>query len=145
MDNQQYPNNSQQAPQQPQYQAPQYNQPPQPQYQPPQAPNYPQPPMYPQGPVQQPGKGLAIGSLVCGIVGLVFVWFGYSALISLIAGIVGIILSVNAKKQGFIGGMNTAGLVMSIISAALGGIVFIACVSLLGCAGCIASNPAMWY
>lgn len=101
--------------------------------------------MYPQGPVQQPGKGLAIGSLVCGIVGLVFVWFGYSALISLIAGIVGIILSVNAKKQGFIGGMNTAGLVMSIISAALGGIVFIACVSLLGCAGCIASNPAMWY
>lgn len=134
MDNQQYPNNNQQAPQQPQYQAPQYNQPPQPQYQPPQAPNYP-----------QPGKGLAIGSLVCGIVGLVFVWFGYSALISLIAGIVGIILSVNAKKQGFIGGMNTAGLVMSIISAALGGIVFIACVSLLGCAGCIASNPAMWY
>ena len=145
MDNQQYPNNNQQAPQQPQYQAPQYNQPPQPQYQPPQAPNYPQPPMYPQGPVQQPGKGLAIGSLVCGIVGLVFVWFGYSALISLIAGIVGIILSVNAKKQGFIGGMNTAGLVMSIISAALGGIVFIACVSLLGCAGCIASNPDMGY
>ena len=148
MDNQQYPNNNQQAPQQPQYQAPQYNQPQQPQqlqYQPPQAPNYPQPPMYPQGPVQQPGKGLAVGALVCGIVGLVFVWFGYSALISLIVGIVGIILSVNAKKQGFIGGMNTAGLVMSIISAALGGIVFIACVSIVGCAGCIASNPSMWY
>ncbi|MCI5924310.1 MAG: hypothetical protein SOR38_02630 [Oscillospiraceae bacterium] len=143
MDNQQYPNNNQQAPQQPQYQAPQ--QPQQPQYQPPQAPNYPQPPMYPQGPVQQPGKGLAVGALVCGIVGLVFVWFGYSALISLIVGIVGIILSVNAKKQGFIGGMNTAGLVMSIISAALGGIVFIACVSIVGCAGCIASNPSMWY
>ena len=142
MDNQQYPNNNQQAPQQPQYQAPQYNQPQQPQYQPP---NYPQPPMYPQGPVQQPGKGLAVGALVCGIVGLVFVWFGYSALISLIVGIVGIILSVNAKKQGFIGGMNTAGLVMSIISAALGGIVFIACVSIVGCAGCIASNPSMWY
>lgn len=137
MDNQQYPNNNQQAPQQPQYQAPQY--------QPPQAPNYPQPPMYPQGPVQQPGKGLAVGSLVCGIVGLVFIWFGVSAIISLIAGIVGIILSVNAKKQGFIGGMNTAGLVMSIISACLGGIVFIACVSLVGCAGCVASNPAMWY
>lgn len=131
MDNQQYPNNNQQAPQ--------YSQP-----QPPQAPNYPQQPMYPQGPAEQPGKGLAIGSLVCGIVGLVFVWFGYSALISLIAGIVGIILSVNAKKQGFVGGMNTAGLVMSIISAALGGIVFIACVSVLGCAGCIASNPAYW-
>ena len=65
MDNQQYPNNNQQAPQQPQYQAPQ---PQQPQYQPPQAPNYPQPPMYPQGPVQQPGKGLAVGALVCGIV-----------------------------------------------------------------------------
>ena len=99
--------------------------------------------MYPQGP--QPGKGLAVGSLVCGIIGLAFVWFGISAIISLIVGIVGIILSVNAKKQGYVGGMNTAGLVMSIISAALGGIVFVACISLFGCAGCIASNPSLYY
>lgn len=65
MDNQQYPNNDQQAPQQPQYQAPQYNQPPQ-------APNYPQPPVYPQGPVQQPGKGLAGRCVVCVLFRLFF-------------------------------------------------------------------------
>ena len=134
MDNQQYPNNNQQAPQQPQYQAPQYNQPPQPQYQPPQAPNYPQPPMYPQGPVQQPGKGLAIGSLVCGIVSLVLSWMG--GLLGVVAGIVGIILSIQAKKQGFVGGMNTAGLVMSIIGLALGGILFFACTLPTACTAC---------
>ena len=135
MDNQQYPNNNQQAPQQPQYQAPQYNQPQQPQqpqYQPPQAPNYPQPPMYPQGPVQQPGKGLAVGALVCGIVSLVLSWMG--GLLGVVAGIVGIILSVQAKKQGFVGGMNTAGLVMSIIGLALGGILFFACTLPTACA-----------
>ena len=130
MDNQQYPNNNQQAPQQPQYQAPQ--QPQQPQYQPPQAPNYPQPPMYPQGPVQQPGKGLAVGALVCGIVSLVLSWMG--GLLGVVAGIVGIILSVQAKKQGFVGGMNTAGLVMSIIGLALGGILFFACTLPTACA-----------
>ena len=145
MDNQQYPNNNQQAPQQPQYQAPQYNQPPQPQYQPPQAPNYPQPPMYPQGPAEQPGKGLAIGSLVCGIVSLVFCWTGCVAIISLITGIVGIILSVNAKKQGFIGGMSTAGLVMSIIGLIFGGITFIACVSCGNCMGCMMSSPYYYW
>lgn len=132
MDNQQYPNNNQQAPQQPQYQAPQYNQPQQPQYQPPQAPNYPQPPVYPQGPVHQPGKGLAVGALVCGIVSLVLSWMG--GLLGVVAGIVGIILSVQAKKQGFVGGMNTAGLVMSIIGLALGGILFFACTLPTACA-----------
>lgn len=141
MDNQQYPNNNQQAPQQPQYQAPQYNQPQQPQYQPPQAPNYPQPPMYPQGPAEQPGKGLAIGSLVCGIVGLVFVWFGYSALISLIAGIVGIILSVNAKKRGFVGGINTAGLVLSIIGLVCGFITIVA----TACSACLVFSNPYWF
>ena len=111
MDNQQYPNNNQQAPQ----------------YQPPQAPNYLQPPVYPQGPVHQPGKGLAVGALVCGIVSLVLSWMG--GLLGVVAGIVGIILSVQAKKQGFVGG-----LVMSIIGLALGGILFFACTLPTACA-----------
>ena len=146
MDSQQYPNNDQQYPNNDQ-QAPQ-----QPQYQPPQAPNYPQPPVYPQEPVQQPGKGLAVGALVCGILSLAFIFLALCtsfllffigvpfALFALISGIVGVVLAVNAKKQGFVGGMNTAGLVMSCIGLALGALVFICCVGCIGCVGCAVSN-----
>ena len=161
MDNQQFPNNNNnnqyQAPQQPQYQntqqyqAPQYQQPQYqqqaPQYQQPQyqqqAPQYQQP--YGQPPMNQPGKNLAIASLVCGIASCVFFWFGVSAFISLAAGIAGIILAVNAKKQGFVGGMVTAGLVLSIVGTVIGGIVFASCVALLGSVGCVTSSLPMWY
>lgn len=143
MDNNQYPNNNQNPQynqtQQPQYQAPQYNQPNQPQYQ---APVYPQQPMYPQAPMQQPGKGLAVGALICGIVALVLSWMG--GLLGIAAGVVGIILSINAKKKGFIGGMNTAGLVMSIIGLALGGLLFFACTLPAACLAC-GALPAIPY
>ena len=145
MDNQQFPNNNNNNNQYqaPQYQQPQYQQTPQyqqPQYQ--QAPQYQQP--Y-QQPVNQPGKGLAIASLVCGIASCVFFWFGVSAFISLLAGIAGIILAVNAKKQGFVGGMLTAGLVLSIIGTVVGGIVFVACAVVLGSLGCAASSLPLYY
>ena len=142
MDNNQYPNNNQQ--QAPQYQQPQYQQAPQyqqPQYQ---QPMY-QAPMYPQAPQNHPAKGLAIGSMICGIVGLVFVWFGVSSFITLIAGIVGLILAINAKKKGFVGGMLTAGMVMSIISLVLGAIVFVACIGLVGCSACMAADLGYYY
>ena len=56
---------------------------------------------------KQPGSGAATGSLVCGIIGLIV--FG------LILGIVAIVMSMNAKKQGYKGGKATAGLVLGII------------------------------
>lgn len=90
----------------------------------------------PQGP--QPGQGAATGSLVCGIISLVasvvFGWTAFLALAALVVGIVGVVLAVNAKKQGYSGGMQTAGLVLSIIGACLGGIVFISCVACI-CVG----------
>lgn len=147
MDNQQFPNNNNNNNNQyqaPQYQQPQYQQAPQyqqPQYQ--QAPQYQQP--YGQPPMNQPGKGLAIASLVCGIAACVFFWFGVSAFISLLAGIAGIILAVNAKKQGFVGGMLTAGLVLSIIGTVVGGIVFVACAVVIGSIGCAASSLPLYY
>ena len=85
----------------------------------------------PQGP--QPGQGPATGSLVCGIIslvaGIVFGWTYFMALAGLVVGVVGIVLAVNAKKQGYIGGTQTAGLVLSIIGAIISGVVFIACVA----------------
>lgn len=90
----------------------------------------------PQGP--QPGQGAATGSLVCGIIslvaGIVLGWTTYLALAGLVIGIVGVVLAVNAKKQGYSGGMQTAGLVLSIIGAVISGIVFISCVACI-CVG----------
>ena len=82
-----------------------------------------------------PGKSAAIASMVCGIVSIVFWFFGVTSILSLILGIVGLILSNNAKKQGFEGGILTAGFVLSIIGTVFGALIFISCVacaSLLG-------------
>jgi len=86
----------------------------------------------PQPQMTQPGKGLAIGSMVLGIVGLV-IGLLFSMLVGIICGIVGIILAAVAKKKGFKGGMATAGLVLSIITVAVCLIVWIAAVA------CVAS------
>ena len=111
----------------------------QPGFQPPPYQPYPQP----QGPV--PGKGLAIGSLVCGIISLVLAYWSFFAITGLIAGIVGIILGVlGGKKMKMVGapaGMATAGLVMSIIGTVLSAIFFFACgVCLCLCADSITNG-----
>jgi hypothetical protein len=87
-------------------------------------------------PPQQPGNGLAIGALVCGIASIVFVFF--FALGGVIAGIIGLILASLAKKQGNNSGMRIGGLIMSIIGliiCAISIIVAIACVASLYSAG----------
>lgn len=60
---------------------------------------------------KQPGRGMAIASLVLGIVA--FLCFPY------ITGVLAIIFGGVAKKQGFKGGMATAGLVLGIIAIAV--------------------------
>ena len=91
-----------------------------------------------------PTKGIAIASMVCGIISVVFCWFGYFAIVALALGIVAIILSVKAGKEAPNGqrpGMATAGLVLGIIGVVLSGIIFacalVACGS-VGCAACAA-------
>ena len=80
----------------------------------------------------EPGKGAAIGSLVLGILGVVFWFFGYSSILSVIFGIIGIVLAGSAKKSGYVGGMQTAGFVLSILSLIGGLLVFIACTACVG-------------
>lgn len=82
-----------------------------------------------------PGKGAATASLVLGIISVVLWFFGYSALISVILGIVGLILAGNAKKAGFNGGIRTAGFVLSLIGLIGGAIFFVACVACVGALG----------
>lgn len=82
-----------------------------------------------------PGKGAATASLVLGIISVVLWFFGYSALVSVILGIVGLILAGNAKKAGFNGGIRTAGFLLSLIGLIGGAIFFVACVACVGAIG----------
>ena len=82
-----------------------------------------------------PGKGAATASLVLGIISVVLWFFGYSALVSVILGIVGLILAGNAKKAGVNGGIRTAGFVLSLIGLIGGAIFFVACVACVGAIG----------
>lgn len=140
LENQQNQNeNSEQQYQQPQYEQPQYQQPQyeQPQYQQPQyqQPQY-QQPQYQQAQYQQvdyqyqnqpeePKKsiGLAVTSMVLGIVGLVFFCVPYLALPASIVGLILGIISIKGHKGGK--GMAIAGIVMSGVGILIAVIVLI--------------------
>ena len=81
--------------------------------------------------------------MVLGIISVVLWFFGYSALVSVILGIVGLILASNAKKAGFVGGMQTAGFVLSLIGLIGGAIFFVACVACAGAIGAVGGSDAL--
>lgn len=74
---------------------------------------------------EERGHGLAIGSLVCGIIGVVCWFFGYGSFLSIILGIVGLVLAGNSKKDGNTEGTRTAGFILSLIALIGGVIVFL--------------------
>ena len=88
-----------------------------------------------------PGKGAAVASLVLGIIAVVLWFFGYTSIVSVIVGIVGLVCAGNAKKAGFMGGLRTAGFVLSLIGLIGGGIAFVACVA---CAGAIGAAGMLY-
>ena len=89
-----------------------------------------------------PGKGAATASMVLGIISVVLWFFGYSALVSVILGIVGLILAGNAKKAGLVGGIQTAGFVLSLIGLIGGAIFFVACIACVGAIGAAGTSDA---
>lgn len=89
-----------------------------------------------QTPAEVPGKGPATASMVLGIIAVALWFFGYTAIISVVLGIIGLILAGKSKKAGFTGGTRTAGFVLSLIGLIGGGIAFAACVA---CAGALTS------
>lgn len=74
--------------------------------------------------VEEKGKNMAIACLVLGIAGLVFTLL-INMLLGVIMGIIGLVLAGKAKRLGFVGGMRTAGFVMSLISVILGGVLLV--------------------
>ena len=88
-----------------------------------------------------PGKGAAVASLVLGIIAVVLWFFGYTSIVSVMLGIVGLVCAGYAKKAGFMGGLRTAGFVLSLIGLIGGGIAFVACVA---CAGAIGAAGMLY-
>jgi len=97
-----------------------------------------------------PGKNTAIGSMVCGIASLFFsviLWAVFGYFLGLPVAIVGLVLANSAKKQGFVGGIQMAGLVTSIVGLVLSAIsaTCIVCIGCAyGCAMCSALPTYMW-
>lgn len=97
-----------------------------------------------QQPPFEPGKSQAITSLVLGISSVALWFFGYTAIGSLVLGIIGILMAVNSKKLGYTGPMRTAGFVLSIIGVVVGALVFVACVACAGLFASILSGSAVY-
>lgn len=83
----------------------------------------------------EPGKGAAIASLVLGIISIVFWFFGMGAFIGLVTGLIGVICASSSKKAGYTGGIQTGGLVCSIIGLIGSAVVFVACIACVGALG----------
>lgn len=85
--------------------------------------------------VSDSARKKAIASLVLGIVAIVCWFFGWSVIVSIVCGIVGIVMANKAKAEGFIGGMRTAGLVCSIVGLVGAGVALIILISIGGIIG----------
>ena len=95
---------------------------------------------------QQGKKGLAIASMVLGIVACVIAWWGLAyGIIGIVCAIVGLVLAILAQKSykaiGQKNGMATAGLILSIIGLVLAIIGTIACGICIAAATDLANNP----
>lgn len=89
-------------------------------------------------PIHPPGHGMAIASMVLGIISVVFCWVFY---FGIPCSIVGLVLGVIGKKKnseaGATSGMATAGIVCSIIALAINILLITAC------AACFASLSSL--
>ena len=74
---------------------------------------------------------MAVGSLVLGIVSIVFAVFGLGFPVGAVCGIIGIILGVLGKKDPEKAGLATGGFVCSIIGTVLSLMFIILCAGLM--------------
>ena len=79
-----------------------------------------------------PGHDKAVMVLIFGIVSCVTFFWGYLAVISIVAGIVGLVMASKAKGEGNAEGIRTAGFILSLVGLILGTLVFIATIVLVG-------------
>lgn len=89
-------------------------------------------------------KGLAIGALVCGILGIIGGWFPVVQYFTFVLAILGIVLGAKAKKNAVANGeptgMASAGLVLGIIGTALGALGIVCTICAAGIVGLAAAG-----
>lgn len=91
-------------------------------------------------PGNQPGNGMAIAALVCGILGIIGSFIPIVCYFTLVLAIVGLVFGVKARKQQPGNGMATAGMVLGIIGvcfAVVGVICVICAAGIIGAAGAL--------
>ncbi len=76
--------------------------------------------------------GKAVAALVLGICSCISCFLGVGAIIGVVLGIVGIVLSKKATNAGNEETINKAGFILSIIGLCLSGIIFVATLFLFG-------------
>ena len=64
---------------------------------------------------REPGENTAVAGLIMGIAAVVFWFFGYSAVASVVLGILGLIWTDKAKKEGYTGDKRTIAFVLSLV------------------------------
>lgn len=102
-----------------------------------------------QQPPRQPATdGKAVASLIIGIVAVICAWNGYSATLSVIMGIAGIVLGSMSRKEAYTTGAPTQmaswGIGLSVASIVIACVALIACVSCLACVGCAGGMGAIY-
>ncbi|MCL2579644.1 MAG: hypothetical protein FWE32_06390 [Oscillospiraceae bacterium] len=71
------------------------------------------------------GRGKAIAALILGIVAVLSVTLPVLPFYGSFCGVIGLFMASKAKKEGYRGGLRTAGLVISIIGTALAGLLLL--------------------
>lgn len=79
---------------------------------------------------REPGKSEATTSMILGIASLVCCFFGYTAIGSVILGIIGLVYASKAKQAGNQSGTRTAGFACSLIGLIGGCLVLLAMIVL---------------
>ena len=95
----------------------------------------------PAAPQDDQGNGLAIASLVCGILGIVLSLLSlnlFVAIPALVLAILAVVFGVKARKTAPPDnrGMATAGLVLGIVALGIAAFVLIVCTAVASCVGC---------
>lgn len=89
----------------------------------------------PGGPVSEGGNGIAVASMVCGIIAVVIAWVPFLGIAGLVCAIVGLALAVPALRRsrptGYRRGSAITGLVTSIVGIALGAVGIVLAVALV--------------
>lgn len=79
-----------------------------------------------------------------GIIAVIFWFFGYSSILSVILGIIGLAQAGKAKEQGFEDTIRTAGYILSLVGLIGGALAFVACIACVSCAGIASLSPSLY-